>query len=100
MIELKIHDVIHNEIDEKPSNIEDYIEEYILTTGMCKSVKNVRVAWGNTNSPIFVYLDENSTSLENYKVIARYAVRGFSAKVRGVNVDRSINDRNIRIGMK
>ena len=46
MIELKIHDVIHNEIDEKPDNVENYIENYILTTGMCKTVQDVRVAWG------------------------------------------------------
>lgn len=96
MIELKINNVYHNELDKKPNDIEKYIKEYIRIG----NVEDLNVMWGDTNSSIFVYLDGSSKSLKNYKQIVRDAVNGFSSMVGGVDADKTTRDDNIRIGRK
>ena len=98
MIELKIHDVLHNELKEKPESPEEYVKGYIQSG----DVKDVRIQWGNSNSPLFIYLDgNNNRTIRDYKMIAREGLSGFNALV-GVSIDieKTMNDNNIRIGQK
>jgi hypothetical protein len=98
MIELKIHDVLHNELDEKPDSPEEYVKGYIRSG----NVKDLRIEWGNSNSPIFIYLDvDHNRTIKDYKIIAREALRGFNALVGvSIDVEKTIKDDNIRIGKR
>ena len=96
MIELTINNVYHNELDGKPDEIEEYIKDYVQSV----SLDDVIVSWEDTNSPIIVYFESESISIENYKIVVRECLRGFSGMVGGVDIDKSINDDNILIGYK
>lgn len=93
MIVLKIHNVYHDEVETKPSGTEEYIKDFISRG----KATNVRVAWGNTNSSVYIHLDESDLNINQIKEIAREALIGFQGKVRSIQVDNSITEKNIRI---
>lgn len=93
LLQIKVHDVLHDECDYNPSDAEDYIEDAITSV----SVKNVRVAPGHTNSPLFVTVNRASMTLDDIKTVARKAVNWFTEFVDGIDVERTIRDDNIRI---
>lgn len=96
MIEIKIHNVRHEEHDQDISKIEENIAEYI-EEGQSVDIENVRIASGSENSPIFITLDQSDINLQKMKSISRVALNYFNRYVDGVNVDREIKDRNLRV---
>lgn len=89
---VKIHDVLHNSNDYNPSEVAEYIVRH-----SDDSIKSVRVAKGDSNSPIFIHIDANTLNLRTIKNLAREAVRLFSYQVEGVNIGHTIKDKNIKI---
>jgi hypothetical protein len=92
-VQIKIHDVIHDDVEYDVGRAEEYIESWIGGVGDV----DVRVASGAMNSPIFVTVDSRSLSMDEAKSIAQDAVRAFSELVDGVNVEKTIREQNIRI---
>lgn len=92
-IKIKVHNVMHDETEYNVSTVEEFIESWITSY----DIINVRIAQGHNNSPIFVTVDEDSLNLKNVKSIARNAVDAFSEFADGVDVDNTINERNILI---
>lgn len=98
MLELKIHDVMHDRYDDVLANdLENYIQDWVESSNPRVEVHNVRIANGHRNSPIFIQLDESSFQLSNIESIARSAVRAFSQQVEGVSVDAAIRSRNLMV---
>lgn len=97
MLEVKIHDVLHDETDSVPNNIESKIEKWIESPTKSYEVHDVRVAWGDTNSPIFINLKDASTELSEIQRIARDALRYFSRHVDGVDIEKRSRIDNITI---
>lgn len=96
MIKIKIHNVRHEEHDQDISKIEENIAEYI-EEGQSVDIENVRIASGSENSPIFITLDQSDINLQKMKSISRVALNYFNRYVDGVNVDKEIKDRNLRV---
>lgn len=94
-IRIKVHDVFHDPEDFKASDIEDRMIKMCLDD----RVEDVRIAKGNANSPLFITLSEDTSSLsfDDAKSIARQLLRQFERRVSGVDVDTTINDRNLKI---
>lgn len=95
MLQIKIHNVLHDEIDTtvKTQKIEEKIAED-LEFKREKSVAGVRVEWGNTNTPIFLYLEGGIRSNELTR-IARIVVERFSKYVPEVREDKAVQSENI-----
>ena len=95
MLQIKIHNVLHDERDSTPSNIETVIAEWIESSHRNVEVEDVRVAWGHTNSPIILKIKNSDLRLDAIHSVVREAVKGFGTRVDGVDVDKCVNDRNI-----
>lgn len=96
MIKIKIHNVRHEEHDQDISKIEENMAEYI-EEGQSVNIENVRIVSGSENSPISITLDQSDINLQKMKSISRVALNYFNRYVDGVNVDREIKDRNLRV---
>lgn len=92
-VTIKVHDVFHDECEYEVSRAEEYIEKYI--TGV--DVENVRIASGAENSPIFITFAVNYVSVKQCLSIGREAVQGFSQFAEGIDVERSISDKNVLV---
>lgn len=90
---IKVHDVQHEKSNYTPSDVEDYIMRSINYD----VVSDVRIAPGDTNSPIYITLGNSVLSNQTIKQIARRVVSGFSHKVDGVDVDKTVRDSNIMV---
>jgi len=91
---IKVHDVLHEQSNYNPSDVEDYIMRFTTYD----VVSDVRIAPGDTNSPIFITLESDSVlSNQTIKRIARSIVSGFSHKVDGVDVEKTVRDLNIMV---
>jgi len=96
MIKIKIHNVRHKEHNQNTDKIEENMAEYI-EEGQSVNIENVRIASGSENSPIFITLDQSDINLQKMKSISRVALNYFSRYVDGVNVNKEIKDRNLRV---
>lgn len=94
-IKIKIHNVFHNAEDFSAQRVAERME------AMCTDdrVENIRIAKGNKNSPVFITLSEdtNKLSFKQAKSIASQILHEFETNVSGVDVDSTINDKNLRI---
>jgi hypothetical protein len=92
-ITVKIHNIIHDPIEDKNINeLEDSILQYIQG-----DVKNVRIASGYRNSPMFITLGHSDINFKQIKQICRLAVRHFNRHIGGVNLSKTMRDKNLRI---
>lgn len=94
-IKIKVHDVFHDPEDFKTSDIEDRM----VKTCLDDRVEDVRIAKGNANSPLFITLSEDTSSIsfDDAKSIARELLSHFNQRVSGIDVDTAIKDRNLKI---
>lgn len=62
-------------------------------------VEDVRIAKGNKNSPLFIILsdDMNTISFKEAKTLAHSLLREFDKRVSGIDIDSTVNDRNLQI---
>jgi hypothetical protein len=91
-ITVKVHNLLHNKEDFNKNKIESYINSQTSDR-----VKNVRIAQGSSNSPLFLEIESGSNNFNNLKSICRESVSLFSDKVDGVDVENSIRDKNLKI---
>lgn len=93
-IEVKVHNLFHEE-EEFDKN---KVEEYILGQMKTDKVKDVRISKGHSNSPLFLKIDSDvNNNFNNIKNLCEKAVRLFSDKVNGVDVEKCIKDKNLRV---
>ena len=93
-LQVKVHDVMHENKDYQTGEAEDYIERMLNPS---VNVTGVRIASGPRNSPVFVTVDTRSLTLDAAKSIARSAIIHFQEYVEGIDIERTIRDGNIRI---
>jgi hypothetical protein len=91
--QIKIHNVFHDKCEFDSHKIENRI------INSDTAIDTARIATGNTNSPIFITISDsiNSISFETAQKLARRAVEEFSRTVPGVDVDKTITNKNIHI---
>jgi len=93
-VTIKVHDVLHKRSNYTPSDVEAYIMRGINND----KVSDIRIAPGDTNSPIYITLESNLVfSNKSIKRIVRNVVKYFSFKVDGVDVDKTVRDSNIMV---
>lgn len=94
-VRIKVHDVLHDDDDFEAS----YIEEQMMRMCTDDRVEDVRLAKGNKNSPLFIILSEdmNKISFKEAKTLARKLLRQFDKRVSGIDLNKTINDRNLQI---
>lgn len=96
MTKIKIHNVYHDkqEFDIDIDVLENKMEQTVITS----NIKNVRIAKGNMNSPIYVtYESGEKLSLETIKRDLYSILNIFSKYVSDVDVDETLRDRNIHV---
>jgi len=93
MKEIKIHDVMHDPVKFHSGDIEEKLIKFIQDD----RVENIRIATGHRNSPIFITFDDSDISVHSSKVIARKILQEFSYYVSGVDIDKCLRDKNIKI---
>lgn len=96
MTKIKIHDVIH---DKQEFGVAiDVLENRMEQTVIAQNIKNVRIAKGNANSPIYVtYTSGEKLSFETIKQDLYSMLNIFTKHVSGVDIDRTLKDRNIHV---
>jgi hypothetical protein len=94
MIEVKVHNVMHDEFDQ--TELEFDIEEKLANSSTRAEISDVRVSWGYKNSPIFVYINEK-INMQRLKRAVKEVLRSFSHTVPNVDVRSTVTDSNLRI---
>jgi hypothetical protein len=91
-ITIKIHNILHNKQDYNKTQVEKYIEEQTD-----EKIKEVRIAKGNSNSPLFLEIPHTINDFKTIKQLSRQATQLFSDKVDGINIQKTIKDNNLQI---
>lgn len=96
-VQIKIHDVLHDDDEYSPGKLEGLI----LRQYTDDRIEDIRIAPGPQNSPIYIILGSNETvSLSEAKSFARRAVDKFGDHVDGVDEDAAVRERNLLISTK
>lgn len=97
MMEIKIHDVLHERTDSTPTRVEKRMQKSLNKDYKSYNVSDVRIAWGDKNSPIFIQIDGKGVELSEIQSIAREALRIFDTFVDGIDIDKTVREDNIRV---
>lgn len=89
---IKVHDVTHSKEDFDKNKVEKHIKQQTSS-----KVKNVRIARGNSNSPLFLEIDSDINNFNTLKSICRESLHLFSDKVNGIDVQKCVRDDNLKI---